>query len=372
MKILLVGNYSDDRQESMLRFSATLAKALNAEGVDVRLIQPRTVFGGLSRTPAGLGKWLGYVDKYLIFPLRLRVAAGWADIVHICDHSNAPYASFVGARPCLVTCHDLLAIRSAIGEFPAIRIKWSGRILQQWILSGLRRATFVACDSAATQADVVRLGACPARQTSIIPLGLNYPFHPMPVDRRTERLGKLGLAPDCRYLIHVGSNAWYKNRPGLIRIYAEIAKSPTMRDVILVVVGAKLDGEVQLSIQTAGLSEKVIDIGPVDDENLCALYSGASALVFPSLQEGFGWPVVEAQACGCPVFASNRPPMTEVGGAGADYFPPDDPVRAAEIVVTGLANSEGMRKRARSNAGNYTTAAMIARYLSLYRQLASQ
>ncbi|WP_198660029.1 glycosyltransferase [Acidithiobacillus ferrivorans] len=73
--------------------------------------------------------------------------------------------------------------------------------------------------------------------------------------------------------------------------------------------------------------------GPVDNENLRALYSGAALLLFPSLQEGFGWPIVEAQACGCLVATTNRAPMTAVGGQGDIYFDVSDACGAAAAIT---------------------------------------
>ena len=67
-------------------------------------------FGKIKPSASGLGKWLGYIDKFFLFPLDLRQAVEWADVVHICDHSNAVYTKYLQNVPHLVTCNDLLAI----------------------------------------------------------------------------------------------------------------------------------------------------------------------------------------------------------------------------------------------------------------------
>ena len=66
---------------------------------------------------------------------------------------------------------------------------------------------------------------------------------------------------------------------------------------------------------------KVKFITGLTDEQVCAIYNLAKVLLFPSLYEGFGWPIAEAFACGCPVITTNAAPMTEVGGSAAIYIP---------------------------------------------------
>jgi hypothetical protein len=117
VKVLLVANYVRDRQYSMLRFSELLESELGKCGHDVRVIRPAVRLGRVGRRWHGVGKWLGYADKFLLFPARLRKACAWADIVHVCDHSNSLYTRYLDRFPHIVTCHDLLAVRLAQGEF---------------------------------------------------------------------------------------------------------------------------------------------------------------------------------------------------------------------------------------------------------------
>src|SRR5207302_11171564 len=109
MRILLVGNYEPTRQKSMQRFADLLEQGFKTAGHETRIIRPPVKAGKIVlRYP--LGKWLGYADQFVFFPKLLKTAARWADVVHICDHSNAVYVKYLQDRPHLVTCHDLLAI----------------------------------------------------------------------------------------------------------------------------------------------------------------------------------------------------------------------------------------------------------------------
>jgi glycosyltransferase involved in cell wall biosynthesis len=356
MKILLIANYLPDGQQSMRRYAAVLEAGFTAAGHEVRLIRPR-----VSAAKAG-GKWAGYFDKLVLFPRELRRAVEWADVVQICDHSNAIYVKYLGSRPHVVTCHDMLAVRSALGEFPDYPTRWSGRQLQHMILNGLSRARNIVCVSEATRADFVRLVPGGDRSVTCIHNGLNYPYEPMPPQEATTRLQALGLSPDQPFILHVGGNQWYKNRVGVLKIFALLRKR--VPNLLLVMAGKPWTVEMRELALELGLGDSALERAGVSEEDLRALYSRAEALLFPSLAEGFGWPVAEAQACGCAVVTSNRAPMTEVGGAAAIYIDPLDH-KSAAIAVASVLGSRGARKL----RPEFSTAAMIDGYLALYRNL---
>ena len=102
MKVLLLANYLNDEQESMKRFAALMERGLTRAGHNVRVVRPKAYVGRLHASAQGLGKWLGYVDKFVVFPPFLRSAVKWADVVHICDHSNAFYTGDI--RVCSSPC----------------------------------------------------------------------------------------------------------------------------------------------------------------------------------------------------------------------------------------------------------------------------
>ena len=193
MKVLLLGNYVNDGQESMQRFAAFMAQGLTQAGHEVRLLRPPSIVGQLRPSARRLGKWLGYVDKFGSFPLVLRSAIKRADLVHICDHSNSFYTKYLKSVPHLVTCHDLLAIRSALGEIPQNQTGWTGRQLQRLILEGLTAAQHVACVSEATRRDLLRIAGIPERRVSRVYNSLNYPYSPMEEHEAASRLRKLHM-----------------------------------------------------------------------------------------------------------------------------------------------------------------------------------
>lgn len=369
MKVLLVTNYQNDEQSSMRRFAACLARGLMQAGHQVRILKPRAVVGALYPSWHGLGKWLGYVDKFGVFPIVLKSAMKWADVTHICDHSNAFYVKHMMSVPHVVTCHDLLAVRSALGEIPQNRTRWAGRRLQGLILKGLTGAQHLACVSEATRQDLLRIAGVPAQRVSRVCNSLNYPFSPMEHSDAAPRIHRLGIDSRRSFLLHVGGNQWYKNRVGVLRMFLAVRKLSMERNLNLVMVGKPWTAEMRRFVVEHELSDVTFELMNVGDEDLRALYSTALMLVFPSLQEGFGWPIIEAQACGCPVVTSNRPPMDEVGGNAAIYVDPENTGLAAASIIGTFGKLSTMSELGLQNAARFSNSAMIDDYVSLYKRM---
>jgi glycosyltransferase involved in cell wall biosynthesis len=321
-RIVLVGNYPADGQESMLRFSQVMFEGLRRTGCHVELLIPPLIFGRwLSSTTSGFGKWLGYIDKYLMFPFRLRRAIRARErntenpvVVHICDHSNAIYTRWTRPLPTVVTCHDLLAARGAMGEQTDCPASWTGRLLQSWIVRGLARSSTIVSVSRATMRDVERIvGFVPDGQNRrMVHMGLNYHYSRLEPEVAKARLEPIKLR-EGPFILHVGSNLRRKNRDGVLRIFANVA---SRWNGFLVFAGEPLNTELQELATTLGIADRITVVTKPETPVLEALYNQATALVFPSRFEGFGWPIIEAQACGCPVICGNATQLPEILGDG--------------------------------------------------------
>jgi glycosyltransferase involved in cell wall biosynthesis len=388
VNILLVGNYADDGQESMRRFAELLAQQLPRRGIGAQILCPSSFFGRLPFGSGALGKWLGYLDKFLIFPRTLRSRLhqlGPDSLVHICDHSNAVYTRILRTVPHLVTCHDLLAVRAARGEFPQCRTRATGKLYQAWILRGLNSAGKVACVSNATSRDLLRLSNLAPRQITKVHNGLNYPYAPLTKLEAATRLQKAQPRLAAGFILHVGGNQWYKNRAGVLQIYTRLCEKISSPPV-LVMAGKPLTRPLRLMISRNGLEQRVLELNTVGNEDLRTLYCSAGLLLFPSCEEGFGWPIVEAQACGCPVVIAKREPMAEIGGDAAVQFEfesggefVNSPLSArsadaaAEAVKATLLETDAGRlyraQRGIRNSARFATARMIDEYVKLYQEL---
>jgi glycosyltransferase involved in cell wall biosynthesis len=371
MRILLVGNYKADGFKSMRRYGIWLERALRERGHQVTLVQPIPFFSRLGRSQ-GMKKYLAYLDKFMIFLPRLRWMTQKHDIAHVLDHSNSMYLSAVKRMPNLITCHDLIAILAARGEMPqSPPIGWLGKLFQRWILSGLCSARHVLCVSDKTASDLKALTGHPGGAGSelrVIRSPLNWRY--MPSGALPGGLVfRLGLKARESYILQVGGNGWYKNRDGCLRIFSHLANEESFLAVRLIMVGDPWTSAMRSIVREERLGERVIEAVNVTNEELQALYSNALALLFPSFEEGFGWPILEAQACGCPVITSGRPPMMEVAGEAAIFIDPTAPQAAALIIAEGLKRRDDLREAGFRNLQRFDEKTIVDEYCAFYEEI---
>lgn len=320
-RILVVGNYPADQQQSMIRFAELLVRIYQSRG-EVRLVKPPVLVAGFPALPRVARKYLAYIDKLLLFPIWLACIARSYHLIHIADHSNSFYSFCCFRRRCIVTCHDLLAVRGAMGD-PAVACEASpiGIWLQKLIMAGLRRPHAVAFDSQASLDDFHRLGGGRSGQRhAVISIPLNAPFtaESASLELSTQEMAQLPAAP---FLLMVGSALPRKNRALALRVIHQLGTASPYR---LVLAGAPLARQEQAFIDAHMLSKQVVSIVWPSHALLNHLYCRAHTLLFPSYAEGFGWPLIEAQACGCPVIASTTTSIPEVAGSAALYAEPND------------------------------------------------
>lgn len=329
-RVLIVGNYTPDNQQSMFRYADLLVSIYCKEHIVVLTHPPFWV--GRLPGPRIFQKYLAYIDKLLFFPLWLSIRSRQFDLVHIADHGNAYYAFCCPRFKSIVTCHDLLAVRTAFGDSSTGCVSSPiGIWLQRLIMAGLRRAGAIVFVSQATRSDFHSLIGNPNGQRHIvIPNPLNAPF--------SSRLDSFRLTPfeediipSMRFLLMVGSSHPRKNRALALQLLEQLGISSPYS---LVFAGAPL-AEAELHFtRTHPLGHRVISIERPSHALLNHLYCKAHALLFPSFSEGFGWPLLEAQSCNCPIIASSTTSIPEVAGNGALYADPMDVSRFVEHVHT--------------------------------------
>jgi glycosyltransferase involved in cell wall biosynthesis len=164
----------------------------------------------------------------------------------------------------------------------------------------------------------------------------------------------LGVQKDNQLITYVGGFGPHKNLLSLISTFAELISQSEYRDVKLVLVGEyKREvfhteiNSIQEVIRENEIHTNVVFTGYLSDEELVNLLNLSTALVLPSLMEGFGLPAVEAAACGCPVIATNESPLPELLGDGGLYIDPRNP-NELKLALERVLGSEGLQNRMRA------------------------
>lgn len=261
--------------------------------------------------------------------------------------------------PTVTTVHDVMWLTHPAW---AARRGWRGRVdrafYRQGIGRALRRSTRIATVSAATAADIAALDPAAGERTRVTPSGVDEAFHPVP-----------SHAPRP-YFLTVGQFAPYKNHMAVLEAFARAAL-PGIDLVFLQRQGAGA-GALGRRAAALGLGERVRFLPPQDRAALVRLYGGATALIHPSLMEGFGNPLAEAMACGCPVVTSDRSAMPEVTGGAAllvDPLDPDTIAAAMRRVATEPALAADLRARGLARARQLSWRAFAEANIAIYREL---
>ncbi len=279
-----------------------------------------------------------------------------ADLFHWLDGSMAAFIPPALRARSVATVHDLIPLLQSRGELPG-RPSWPAAWLIRRNVDALRGCAALCADSAATQADLARLAGI-AERVAVVPV----PLRPLPPPRPVP---VAGLPSNARFILHVGHNAAYKNRAGVVDAFARLGDVP---DLHLVLVGPPPTSE--LRARSAALAH-VHFAGPVDDAALHDLYRRAALFLFPSLYEGYGMPVLEAMAAGCPVVCSTASALVEVAGAAALSAPATEPAALAAQCRTLIADEVLRRRlaeRGHARAAGFDVASLGRSLLKCYER----
>ncbi len=265
-----------------------------------------------------------------------------ADVHHIVG--DAHYLAFGLPGKCMVlTIHDCAALNRLTG--------WKHEILRYfWFTGPMRRAAVVTTISETTKEELRKWVGDLADTVEVVPNCVRSEFIPDPRPWPEKE-------PLC---LQVGT-AWNKN----VERVAEALKGTTCR---LEIVGT-LDESQKRALQQTGVS--FTELGRLSDEQLLAAYRRSDFLVFASLYEGFGLPILEAQAIGRPVITSNRSSMPEAAGDGALFVDPES-VESIRRAVLELLHRPSTREeliaKGYVNVEKYRPAAIAAQYAAIYQR----
>lgn len=273
-----------------------------------------------------------------------------------CDllFSPDPASPVFAPCPSVIMLYDMLV--DIYPQYYGRAWRWLYHLFDQ---NALRRADRIICISQITQRDLLQRLRVPALKTQVVPIAPDPIFQPLPDHQVAPILAKYGLV-NQNYLLFVGGTNPRKNLRGMLAAFRLInQKWPDLQLVIVGVNAGDKSGsksEPQTSEnpnwQTAfgieaAMQKRIVTPGYIAQTELVALYNGATALVFPSLYEGFGLPPLEAMACGCPVVVANTGALPEVVGQAALQFNPHNSTEVATQIEILLTNAE-LRTRLRA------------------------
>jgi glycosyltransferase involved in cell wall biosynthesis len=279
-----------------------------------------------------LGAYWHRYPRYLAYARRTDF-----DVNHVLDHAYGHLLYALDGARSVVTCHDIFPLKHWKGEIKGLQPRSVPPVTVLFSLRGLRRARFVLAPSEATKSDLVRLVGVQPNAIQVVPYGVDPAFRPFDDERRRELLLELPLAgPDVRHLLVVDSGAPYKNQRAPVEALARVVATMG-RDVRLVRAGVALPEAERRLADSLGVADLVLELGAVGRDVMPALYNRCDVLVFPSFYEGFGWPPLEAMACGLPVVCSRWGSLLEVVDDAAATAPAEDYDALASHVIRILA-----------------------------------
>jgi len=266
---------------------------------------------------------------------------------------------FFSPCPQVVVIHDLLPFLFP-DDYPAPMRYYYRHILPRL----LRKADIIVAVSQNTKRDLIRHYRIPEGRITVIYSGVDHSrFRPAGHAEKT----------DAPYILSVGNQYPYKNIARLIEAFSGLVRDGFPHR--LLIAGGNHPRHfpgLQGLVRALGLSDRVRFLGYVEEERLPSLYSAAELFVFPSLYEGFGLPVLEAMACGCPVALARSSSLPEAGGEAGCYFDPADASDIRRKLAELLRDPERRRKMTEAGyiqAGKFNWGRTAAEYTDLLERV---
>ena len=301
------------------------------------------------------------------------------DIYHVLDHSHANLALSAPPGRAVITCHDIIPLLASMGLIP-IRVPRLTRYTFPLRIRCMKCCGMIIAISQSTKKNLVEIAGINPDKIGVSYCGVNPAFAPMPAepnfnpaDERLRILSKYGIPDSASVLFHVASPTRYKNTPAILRALKALREDAALgQQVWFLRAGADFfDDEKQL-IQELRIGDRIRYAGFVpEDKDLAAHYRSADVFVFPSLWEGFGWPPLEAMACGTPVVCSNVSSLPEVVGEAGVLLPPQDHAALVEA-LRGLLTHKSARlalsEKSLARARRFTWEKCAVDTLEIYEQ----
>ena len=276
----------------------------------------------------------------------------------------------------VVTVHDVIADHHPELIFPNAKSKFFWKLKQN---AAIRQANLIATVSEYSKRQIVEYFKLPESRLRVISEAARPLFKVLPADDAfRSALDRYGLKEGEKFLLAVGGISPHKNLAALIDAFEKICAVQTS-EIKLVLVGDYKDDPffsaypaLKKQVAERGLEGKVVFTGFIPDDDLAFLYNAAALLVFPSLEEGFGLPAIEAMSCGTPVAASRTGSLPEVLGEAGRFFNPrdvDDMARVIQNILGDEATRTAMRESGLTRARQFRWQKAATETLDIFNEL---
>ena len=343
MRVVLYCDFIEDQRTSMDGYALNLIESLDknhSDFIEIDVFKP-LISPWVQRLPERLNLKMR-AARYIDYPLQVKNISG--EINHILDHGYAHLLAVLDPDKTVVTVHDIIPIMAGMGKMSGVKPlprAW----LSEFTARFYKKARWIIAISESTKRDLVNYCGCDPKRIKVVYYGLNKSFvstRDNSISKATAR-EKLGLPTDEVKLILITGRQFYKNHKTCIKVFS-ILKKKYGKSIKLVRLSADNDEWRRLVVEHS-VEEDVINIDYLAPDQMPLIYSAVDCLLFPSLYEGFGWPPIEAMACGTPVVCSNVASLPESVGDAALYCEPEDVdglVQATESVLTDESLRKGM------------------------------
>lgn len=309
-----------------------------------------------------------YLSRYMLYPFRLRREARHAELVHILDHTYAHLLNAAKPRRVVVTVHDLMPVIVLRSPTDGWRENLRNRFLRK-TLKALRQADAYIVGTEWLRGELASwLGD--DRRIRVVPFGVDRSFFTESANARVAGRTNWRIPDDAFVVLHVGSTVERKNVPLVLQTVARLRSEG--EDAYLLQVGGRLTEEQEQVVDRLELRRFVRSVRAVDESTLRRAYRAADVLLFPSLYEGFGLPVLEAFASGLPVVTSGAGGLKEVGGDAVMVVDSRDAgayVDALDELGADPAMREALIDRGRRRAREFTWQRTAERTAAVYKEL---
>lgn len=311
--VTLLRDFPEDRRTSMEHYADQLFASLGTN-TQFDLTQYQPCLGKITRMLPQRANLQMRFARYIGYPWQTRKID--CDIYHIIDHGYAHLLQVIDPERAVITVHDVIPLLAGRGLIPGMQMRRQS--LAEYSFSWLKRAARLIADSESTRSDIIEHCGCDPEKVDVVYQGLGNEFVPLAGKATETARRSLGLPEEGQKLVLVTGSAHYKNHQTSLKILQRLHAK--YGDGLALV---HLGGERPVwksALAEAGYHRPVIELAGLNSKQLVGLYNAVDCLLFPSWYEGFGWPPLEAMACGTPAVTSNRASLPEVIGSAGPTF----------------------------------------------------